>query len=169
MKAVIRPMRKDDARPCAAIACASAIGERYGFEPAALALTLEAALEGGGELFVAEAQGRLGGFAWIDPRGAFSSAPYLRLIAVDESLRGSGLGGALMDEFESRTAFVGRDYCLLVSDFNLKAQAFYERRGYRRAGSLPDFARPGIAEILMVKKRPAPRAPAAEDASEDAR
>ncbi len=155
----IRPMRKEDARACAAMVCASTIGERYGFEPEALAATLASALEGGGELFVAETEGRLGGFAWIDPRGAFSSAPYLRLIAVDESLRGSGIGAALMDEFEARTASVGRDWCLLVSDFNLQAQAFYERRGYRKAGCLPGFARPDIAEILMVKKRPAAAAP----------
>ncbi|MBL8968835.1 MAG: GNAT family N-acetyltransferase [Spirochaetaceae bacterium] len=150
-------MRRDDAPACAAIACASAIGERYGFEPAALAATLVAALDSGGELFVAELAGRVAGFAWIDPSGAFSSAPYLRLIAVDETLRGAGLGTALMDEFEARTAKVGRDWCLLVSDFNLRAQGFYEKRGYRKAGSLPDFARPGIAEILMVKKRSLPR------------
>lgn len=148
----IRPMAAADAAPCALIACASEIGERYGFEPESLAATLRSALEGGGELFVAEAGGIIAGFAWIDPRGAFSSAPYLRLIAVDASLRGSGVGAALLAEFESRTASVGRDFCLLVSDFNLGAQAFYERHGYRKVGALPDFARPGITEVIMAKR-----------------
>jgi len=152
----VRAMTKGDAPACAAIACDSAIGARYGFEREALAATLAAALDSGGELFVAEAGGRMAGFAWIDPRGAFSSAPYLRLIAVDASLRGSGVGAALLDEFEARTAAVGRDFCLLVSDFNEAAQRFYERHGYAKRGVLPDFARPGIAEVLMVKKRGGP-------------
>lgn len=155
-------MTKEDAPVCAAIACASAIGERYGFQPATLAATLATALDSGGELFLAERRGKIAGkiagFAWIDPRGAFSSAPYLRLIAVDESLRGSGIGALLLAEFEARSASVGRDYCLLVSDFNQRAQAFYERQGYRKVGALEDFAKPGIAEIIMVKRRNRARA-----------
>jgi ribosomal protein S18 acetylase RimI-like enzyme len=149
-------MAEEDAPACAAIACASTIGERYAFEPAVITASLLAAREKGQEVLVASCRGRLAGFAWIDPRGAFSSAPYLRLIAVDESFQGRGVGSALLSEFESRTASVGRDYCLLVSDFNEGAHAFYERHGYRKAGILPDFARPGITEILMVKRRGSP-------------
>jgi ribosomal protein S18 acetylase RimI-like enzyme len=156
MTPILRPMRKHDTPECAAIVCASAIGERYGFKPDAFSDTLAAALAAGGELFVAEQDVRVIGFAWIDARGAFSTAPYLRLIAVDESLRGSGVGSALLEEFERRTVSVGRDWCLLVSDFNTAARAFYQRHGYREAGALPDFARVGITEILMVKKRAQP-------------
>ena len=152
---LIRPMTMADTRICAAIVCNSIIGERYGFTIEPMTGTLAAAIQSGGELFVAQLDEAVAGFAWIDARGAFSSAPYLRLIAVDESVRGSGIGAALLAEFEARTAAIGRDWCLLVSDFNLSAQSFYEKKGYRRAGALPDFARPGITEILMVKKRPA--------------
>ena len=152
-KVTLRAMSRDDATACASMACASAIGVRYGFTVQALTESLEAGLQAGSDLFVAENDGKVAGFAWVDPRGAFSTAPYLRLIVVDESLRGTGIGSALLAEFESRTASVGRDWCLLVSDFNTQAQAFYQRHGYRRAGALPDFARPGIAEILMIKKR----------------
>jgi len=146
-------MAEADVAACAEMVCASAIGARYGFTPEGMAETLGKALGSGAELFVAELDGTPAGFAWIDPRGAFSSAPYLRLIAVDETRRGGGVGAALLAEFERRTAEVGRDYCLLVSDFNDRAIAFYERHGYERRGALPDFARPGIAEVLMVKKR----------------
>ena len=132
--------------------CGSVIGERYGFQLETMAATLRSALGQGGVLFVAEYEGRVAGFAWIDPKGAFSSAPYLRLIAVDQSVRGAGIGAALLAEFEARTAGVGRDWCLLVSDFNKAAQAFYEKHGYTKAGLLPGFARPGITEVLMVKK-----------------
>ncbi len=154
---MIRPMTASDAAPCAAIVCDSIIGERYGFSPEPMARTLTAAIESGGELFVAQVADAVAGFAWIDARGAFSSAPYLRLIAVGEVARGSGVGAALLAEFEARTAAIGRDWCLLVSDFNQSAQSFYEKHGYTRSGALPDFARPGITEILMVKRRVPPR------------
>jgi ribosomal protein S18 acetylase RimI-like enzyme len=154
-------MALPDIEACAAIVCASEIGLRYGFTPETMAKTLKEALRSTSELFVAAvdrgdaaiAEEQIGGFAWIEPRGAFSSAPYLRLIAVDAKLRSAGIGKALMDEFEERTRSVGRDWCLLVSDFNLAAQAFYEKRGYIKAGALPDFAKKGITEILMVKRR----------------
>ncbi len=148
----LRNMNPGDVPDCVTFVCDSEIGRRYGFEPASMEATIASALASGGELFVAVADGRVRGFAWIDPLGAFSSAPYLRLVAVDGSLRGSGIGSALLAEFERRTASVGRDYLLLVSDFNLRGQAFYERHGYAKAGALQDFARKGIAEVIMVKR-----------------
>jgi ribosomal protein S18 acetylase RimI-like enzyme len=156
MDVSVRPMIEADASACAAIACASAVGARYTLEPATLSASLMAAIGKGDMVLVAEHGGRVAGFAWIDPHGAFSTAPYLRLIAVDGSLRGKGVGSALLAEFEARTAAVGRDYCLLVSDWNEGARAFYEKHGYRKAGALPDFARPGITELLMVKSRRKP-------------
>jgi ribosomal protein S18 acetylase RimI-like enzyme len=153
VKVVVRPMEARDLGECASIACDSEIGERYGFVAATMEGGLSRATAGGGaELFVAESQGTLLGFAWVEPRGAFCMAPYLKLIAVRRQERGRGVGAALLAEFERRTAAVGRDYCLLVSDFNMRAIAFYEKHGYTRRGELPDFAVRGIAEILMVKQ-----------------
>lgn len=157
---VIRPMTAADAPFCARMVSESTIGERYGFSAAGMTATLVSALAAGGEIFVAESEGRsegqIAGFAWIDRRGAFSSAPYLRLIAVAPETRGRGAGSALLAEFERRCASVGRDYCLLVSDFNEGAISFYSRHGYVKRGALPDFARPGITEILMVKRHELP-------------
>ncbi len=152
MKVTIRSMEARDAGECARIACDAEIGERYGFVAATVEANLSRAVASDGpELFVAESQGSVVGFAWVEPRGAFCMAPYLKLIAVRRQERGRGIGAALLGEFERRTAAVGRDYCLLVSDFNAHARAFYERHGYSRRGELPDFAVRGVAEILMVK------------------
>jgi GNAT superfamily N-acetyltransferase len=141
---------------CAEIAAESEIGKRYGFSAAGLAAKIKAGVDSGAMVFVAESEtgeNRIKGFAWVDPRGAFGSSPYLKLIAVDASLRGKGGGALLLAEFERRTASIGRVWTLMVSDFNEKAVAFYQRHGYERAGLLPDFAVPGVGEILMVKRR----------------
>ncbi|NQT59932.1 MAG: GNAT family N-acetyltransferase [Bacteroidetes bacterium] len=153
MLITIRSMLPSEVFLCVTIACASPIGTRYGFDEARLSKELLAASRLDNTVFVAKIEEVIAGFVWIDPRGAFSSAPYLRLIAVDKDIRGSGVGSALLQEFERRTAEIGRDFCLLVSDFNERAIAFYERHGYKKAGFLPDFACPGITEILMVKNR----------------
>lgn len=162
---------------CAAIACDSEIGERYRFDCETLAGSMRRALESGAIIVVAReaaspgaaagpsaanspgaaaergAEGAILGFAWIDPRGAFGSAPYLKLIAVDGKARSGGVGAALLDEFERRAPPKSRALALLVSDFNARAIAFYERHGFCRAGALPDFAADGVTEILMIKRR----------------
>lgn len=155
-----------DLESCAAIACDSEIGRRYRFDRESLAGSMSRALESGaiivaarggaaepGETGSAGASGSIIGFAWIDPRGAFGSAPYLRLIAVDEKARSGGVGAALLAEFERRAPTKARMLTLLVSDFNAGAIAFYERHGFVKAGALPDFALDGVTEILMIKRR----------------
>jgi ribosomal protein S18 acetylase RimI-like enzyme len=153
MQVFIRSMKAADVGSCAAMVCESLIGRQYEFDPMRMEEVLLAAVESEDETYVAESGGMLMGFAWVDPQGAFSTAPYLRLIAVDPRVRSAGVGSALLAEFEERTTEVGRDFCLLVSDFNEKAVLFYQRHGYRKTGYLEDFAKKGITEILMVKKR----------------
>ena len=157
---IIRPMAAANVPACAAILCSSILGERYGFTVPAIQDRLLSALSAGHDIMiVAEQQAIVAGFAWIDPKGAFSTAPYLRLIAVDSRLGSAGIGSALLREFEARTWPVGRDYCLLVSDFNEKAIRFYAKHGYTKVGVLVDFVRPGINEIIMSKKRTENEAP----------
>lgn len=153
-----------DLESCAAIACESEIGRRYRFDRETLAGSMRRALESGAIIAAARSAASPGsaasgvpgpiiGFAWIDPRGAFGSTPYLKLIAVDERARSGGVGAALLAEFERRAPPKARMLTLLVSDFNAGAIAFYERHGFARAGALPDFAMDGVTEILMTKRR----------------
>ncbi len=143
-----------DLESCAAIACGSEIGRRYRFDREVLAGSMRRALESGAIIVAARgAEGAILGFAWIDPRGAFGSAPYLKLIAVDEKARSGGVGAALLAEFERRAPEKARALTLLVSDFNERAIAFYERHGFAKAGALPDFAVDGVTELLMIKRR----------------
>jgi len=153
MAIVIERMKKDDAYVSASIACHSLIGKRYGLGQESLSKRLVDAIETDEILLVAKSDEKMVGFAWIDPKGAFSSAPYLRLLAVDDTFRGQRVGSVLLEAFEESTLYVGRDYVLLVSDFNEQAIHFYEKHGYVQRGSLPNFAREGITELIMVKKR----------------
>ncbi len=153
MSLMIRNMLLEESSLCSAIVCNSPIGIRYGFINEKISAELRKAAVSDDIIIVAENGGAIAGFAWIAPRGAFCSAPYLRLIAVDEKVRGSGIGSALLKKFEECTKDTGKDLFLLVSNFNKQAIAFYERYGYQRIGKIPDFARPGITEILMIKRR----------------
>ncbi|HQV70304.1 MAG TPA: GNAT family N-acetyltransferase [Thermoflexales bacterium] len=103
------------------------------------------------QILVAQADGAPVGFVWFIQRGAFHHSGYIRLIGVAESAKGLGAGKALMEAAEQACAAQSADMFLLVSDFNASAQAFYQRMGYAQVGTLPDYVRPGIAELLMRK------------------
>lgn len=101
-------------------------------------------------VLVARRDGLPLGFARLHPRGVAGS-PYLASIAVDPSARSRGVGAALLEAAERR--FPGARWMFLcVSSFNTRARALYERRGYRRAGELPDYIVDGFSETLMVKR-----------------
>jgi ribosomal protein S18 acetylase RimI-like enzyme len=101
-------------------------------------------------LFVAREGAERCGFALVNPRG-LAGAPYLASIAVAEAWRGRGVGAALLDYCES-TAAPSRHFFLCVSSFNVRALAFYQRRGYRQVGEFPDYIIDGASERLMYKR-----------------
>ena len=111
---------------------------------------LQAALQAG-DLVLGAFTPTLAGFAWVMPRGAFGRYPYLRLLAVSSDSHGGGAGAALLGAAEAR--FAGeRQFFLMVSEFNERAQRFYQRQGYSYRGTVPDYARDGIAEQLWSKR-----------------
>lgn len=100
------------------------------------AAELQKKLERDPELFlVAESNGRLigtviGGF---DGRRGF-----VYHLAVDQTHRGQGIGGRLMDELESRLRAKGCIRCyLFVTPDNPEAARYYEKRGWVLMDNLP--------------------------------
>ncbi len=152
MALTISPMREDEISKCAQIATDSQIGLSYQFTQKGIEKNLREAFTSHHLLLTASLDSTVVGFAWVDPKGAFSSAPYLRLLAVKEGYRGHHIGSSLLEAFELQTSYLCRDYFLLVSDFNTKAISFYEKNGFVQVGLLPEFAKKGINEIIMVKK-----------------
>lgn len=168
MPITIEDAARGDILQCARIACDSEIGRRYEFVEETLAARMQMRLEAGDVVLVARevdaiesashqksASRDIIGFAWIDPKGGFGQAPYLKLIAIDAKRRSAGCGSLLLSAFEERTKGTGRAWFLLVSDFNTKAIHFYEKHGYAMVGALPDFAKKGITELIMYKRQEA--------------
>ncbi len=82
-------------------------------------------------------------------QGQEFSGPELLFLAVAEAHRGQGIGGALIDEFETRL----RDrrisrYALCVESDNARAIAVYEGRGLVAEGRFDEY---GLARTRYVK------------------
>jgi len=104
----------------------------------------------GTELFVARDDGQPVGFVLVAPYG-MAASPYLASIAVAPEARGHGVGSELLRFTERR--FADREHLfLLVSSFNDRAHALYERHGYARVGELKDFIVAGASEIILHKR-----------------
>ena len=77
------------------------------------------------EFLVADRGGTVVGYLHYECDGA---EPELHRIYVDPTLKRSGIGSALMDDFHARLPS-GGTYVLLVGEANESARHFYERHG----------------------------------------
>lgn len=100
-------------------------------------------------LLLARIGTRVVGFALSAPGVLLGE--YLKILAVDPSHRGQGVGRRLMEALEERAFRRWPNVYLCVSDFNADARQFYRRLGYEEVGSLKDLILPGKDEILMRK------------------
>ena len=91
------------------------------------------------------------GFAWCLGDGAFGRSAYLRLIGVRPDCAGTGIGTELLEQTEQFALTIGDDLFLLVSDFNVDAQRFYQRHGYDQIGAIPGYVLPDVAELIYRK------------------
>lgn len=129
----------------------SDIYTRY-FQDGRLQRSLVLAAETGELYFVRDDQNRLLGAMRVSMRGFCGLYPYLSLIGVHADSRGLGVGKFLMEQLERLARESGaRRVTLMVSDFNEGGQRFYERLGYWKLGEIPDAAKEGITELVMIK------------------
>lgn len=149
----ITPLFDHDIDRCARLMASSAPWTHYGISFDTARALWSRALQEGATVVVARQDDSARGFAWYVAHGGFNRSGYLKLLGVDQEARGSGIGGALLAYVERKTLADGqRDLLLLVSDFNVAAQHFYQAHGYREVGALADYVRPGIAELIYHKR-----------------
>ena len=154
-QATIRPLAHSDITDISSWVAATPLWQRYGVTAESMTKRLRDGITEGAKIFVAEHANKVVGFIWLVERGAFSRSGYIQLIGVRSDERGHGIGRALM-EFAEQTVFAEhRDLFLLVSDFNVDAQRFYQRLGYRESGKLEDYVVQGVNELIYWKSRSA--------------
>ena len=150
----IRPFTPADLPGCARIMAENPLWQRYRVTLESAAQRLAGGLAQNATLLAAGEPGTPAGFVWYVEKGAFFRSGYIMLIGVDPARQGQGIGEALMVAAERRVFETTRDMFLLVSDFNLGAQRFYQRRGYLQVGALPGYVLPEITELIFRKTRP---------------
>jgi ribosomal-protein-alanine N-acetyltransferase len=102
--------------------------------------------------YVCIAGDEVAGFILFIPEPVFARGGYLRALGVSPSHRRQGIGKKLLRFAEKMTAVRAVHFFLCVSSFNRRAQAFYKKCGYIRAGALPGIIRKGISEYIYWKR-----------------
>ncbi len=149
----IRPINLEDVPAVAAIMAGNALWQRYGVTVDSAARRLQRGLAAGATIAVAASDGRVAGFVWWVAEGAFQRSGYIMLFGVDPNAHGQGIGRALLAHAEAALFAASSSIVLLVSDFNVEAQRFYQRHGYAQVGALPDYVKPGVSELIYYKRK----------------
>ena len=152
----IRAMRAEDVAAVAAIMAGNALWQRYGVTVESAAQRLRRGIDAGATIAVATAGDQIAGFVWYVAQGAFQRSGYIMLIGVSPAMQAHGVGHALLAHAEEALFATSRSILLLVSDFNVQAQAFYRRHGYAQTGALSDYVISGVSELIYYKQRTEP-------------
>ncbi len=96
------------------------------------------------------AGGRLAGAAVI--HRPWLHGPYLQFLGLADGYRDQGIGACVLEWIEQEALGRYRNLWLCVSATNARAEAFYQRHGYRRTAVLDGLVAHGIDEILMRKR-----------------
>ena len=122
----------------------------YGFSAAAMARSFAPASDNGVR-YQALVDGALAGAMVI--RNPWLIGPYLQTLAVLPDYQSSGIGGTMLDWFETRARLANqRSIWLCVAGFNTDALRFYQAHGWEHAADLPDLIHDGVGELLLRKR-----------------
>ena len=150
-KANIRPMCAADIASIASWVVKAPLWQRYGFSIEGITSQFQKALAEQALIYVTEHE-VVSGFAWYIPQGAFARSPYLKLIGVHPQYRNMEIGKQLLSHVEADCKRFSKQLFLLVSDFNIAAQRFYQRQGYQHIGTIPAYVLPDVAELIYYKR-----------------
>ena len=103
------------------------------------------------DVFVAELGQQIVGVLILHLGGSFDG--YIQILAVFPEFQNRRLGEKIMKFAEEKIFQNSKNVFLCVSDFNHRAQKFYERLGYQKVGELKNFLVAGQNEILLRKTR----------------
>ncbi len=148
MDPLIRPYKPEDRKAVVRMLADSDPWKRLGYTSSDWERLFDA-LPQGREGFVVVTNGALAGLALLRQR--FLMGDYLELLVIAPSVRGKGLGSALLKYLEGLVFARATNLFACVSDFNTEARRFYGKNGYQEIGPIPNFLIPGSAEILMRK------------------
>ncbi|MBS0270701.1 MAG: GNAT family N-acetyltransferase [Proteobacteria bacterium] len=122
----------------------------YAYTAATLAAFL-AEEEPGAQRFQIMADQALAGAIVIQSK--WFRGPYLQFLGVLPAFHRRGLGRSALDWFEGGAQADGaRNLWVAASEFNVGAQAFYERHGFVRIATIDGLIAEGTAEILFRKR-----------------
>lgn len=124
---------------------------RYGLRNSDAVTVLQTGLTEGARILVALDDERVVGWLWLERKGTFYHAGYIRIVAVSDSYPRKGIGTALMDAAEQEIFSFNQNIFLLASEWNQPARDFYAARGYREVGRLPDYVSAGNVELICWK------------------
>lgn len=154
--ATIRTTQEADRQPIQAIADQEAL---FNAEEAACVSELLGDYLGrpdhNGYFFLtAEVDGQVGGFACYGPTPLTDGTYDLYWVAVKPEFKQKGIGRSLMEQVEQEVRQQGGR--MLVADTSGspaydRTREFYERLGFQRAATIPDFYREGDPLVLYFK------------------
>lgn len=152
MKLSLMKAGEDRLQECREVFLDSLIYERYFSGEGRLERSLRTAADRGELWLAVTEENEIAGVMRVEMAAFCGLYPYLALLGTKSSFRGHGVGRFLMNELERMAREAGsRRVTLMVSDFNKEAQAFYRSLGYWTLGLIPDAAKTGIGEYIMLK------------------
>ena len=79
------------------------------------------------------------------------SSLFVKYLWLSESVRGQGLGEALLKRLEQEAKKEGVDN-LCLDTYTFQAPTFYKKCGYIEVGRFTDFPREGVDQIFLQKR-----------------